>query len=72
MSPEKVVKRLSFGNTMLMGRAKGKRNFTTTAKHGFAVRVANSNSNKIIFALQRTTISKKKNYICNLYSYAFL
>lgn len=72
MSPEEVFKRLSFGNTMLMGRVKRKRSFTTTVKHGFTVRVANSNSNKINFVLQRTTKSKQKNYMCNLYSYAFL
>lgn len=72
MSPEKVFKRLSFGNTMLMGRAKEKRSVTATARHGFTVRGANSNSSKINFALQRTTKSKQKNYICNLYSYAFL
>lgn len=44
-----------------MVRAKGKRVYTTTAKHGFTVRVANANSNKVNFALQRTTKSKQKN-----------
>jgi len=39
MSPKKVFKGLSFGDTVFMGRAKGKRCFTTTAKHRFTVRV---------------------------------
>lgn len=44
-----------------MVRAKGKRVYTTTAKHGFTLRVASTNSNKVNFALQRTTKSKQTN-----------